>query len=84
MPFGLPMKTWRCTGSVLRTISERHVVVDRHAPPAEDLETLLAHDARPHALAMRAQALVPRHEHMADGVVARSRQREADFSAFVL
>ena len=55
-------------------------VVDRHRAPAEELQALLADDARPHALAVRAQALVLRHEEVADGVVAGLRQREAELA----
>ena len=52
-------------------------VVDRHRAPAEELQALLADDAHPHALAVRAQALVLRHEEVADGVVAGLGQLDA-------
>ena len=58
-------------------------VVDRHRAPAEELQPLLADDAHPHALAMRAQTLVLRHEEMADGIVAGLRQLDAERAALL-
>jgi hypothetical protein len=53
-------------------------VVDRHRAPAEEFQPFLADDAHPHALAMRAQTLVLRHEEMADGIVAGLRQLDVE------
>ena len=58
-------------------------VVDRHRAPAEELQALLADDAHPHALAVRAQTLVLRHEEMADGIVAGLGQLDAERPALL-
>ena len=77
------MKICRCTGSTALTISDRQRVVDRHRAPAQELQALLADDAHPHALAVRAQPLVLRHEEMADGVVAGLRQLDVERGALL-
>ena len=81
---GRPMNTWRCTGSVPYHHLRQRRVVDRHRAPAEQLQALFLDDARPHALAVGAQALVARHEDVADGVAAGRRQREAELLALLL
>ena len=58
-------------------------VVDRNGAPAEELQSLLADDAHPHALAVRAQALVLRHEEVANGVVAELGKLDAEARAFL-
>ena len=59
-------------------------IVGRHRAPAKQLQALLFDDALPHALAVGAQALVARHEDVADGIAAGRRQREAELLALVL
>ena len=58
-------------------------VVHRHRAPAQELQALLADDAHPHALAMGAQALVLRHERVADGVVAGLGQLDLELGALL-
>jgi hypothetical protein len=58
-------------------------VVDRHRAPAQELQALLADDAHPHALAVRAQALVARHEEVADRVMPGLRQLDFELAALL-
>ena len=52
-------------------------IVGRHVAPAENLQALGLGRALDHGLAIDALRLVPRHEHMADGVVTGLGQGDA-------
>ena len=58
-------------------------VVHRHRAPAEELQALLADDAHPHALAVRAQTFVLRHEHVTDGIASGLGQLDLELGAFL-
>ncbi len=58
-------------------------VVDRHVAPAEELEAFLLEEALPGVLAMGGDALVARHEQVADGVVAGLGQSDAELLALL-
>ena len=78
------MNTCRCTGSVPFTISEsEELSVGTERQPSSSRPSSLT-IARPHALAVGAQALVARHEDVADGVAAGRRQVEAELLALLL
>ena len=59
-------------------------IVDRHAAPAEEFEPFFADEPFPDLFAVRAQAVILRHEHLADAVMPRCRQRDAELGALVL
>ena len=53
-------------------------IVGRHVAPAEQLQALGLDDALDHGLAIDALRAIPRHEHVADGVVAGLGQRDPE------
>ena len=58
-------------------------IVHRHRAPAQELQALLADDARPHTLAVRAQTFVLRHEHVTDGIASGHWKLDLELGAFL-